>query len=260
MIYRGLNVFASTASSYIVVTIALHTLALIHLEEKYFSYRNKRNEDEEIRTSRHSLVTSSDSSTPLRTMNLDYRFNEIKIPVTQPIAFVWILSISLSVPEFVLAFIIHSDHGILLCGVMDTNHKMHLYPILALLNMILPGMVIIMSGVLVIVKLNSKKTHQDNSELSASLKLSLLLIIVFIVLCVPHSLLDGYNYYSSLMNSNKTSWLEIAHHNDVLALLSVVLSGTYIASTLVRPILCAAFLPSLRKTFYFHTNDTNTHV
>ncbi|KAJ8735463.1 hypothetical protein PYW07_007083 [Mythimna separata] len=190
--YRGLNVLAATASSYLVTTIALHSLATINIEEKVIAKRIKRNEhdeDEEIRSSRHSLVTSSDSSTPPRTMNLDYRLTDRRISVTQPSVFVWVLAISLSVPEFVLATTVHHGRDVVFCTIVDTSQRLHMYSILAVFNLFLPLIIMIVAGVLVIVKLRIKKimSQIECFESIAALKLSLWLIVVYIVLCTPRS-------------------------------------------------------------------------
>lgn len=256
--YRGLNVFASTASSYLVATIALHSLATVNIEEKAIAKRIKRNEhdeDEEIRSSRHSLVTSSDSSTP-RTMNLDYRLTDRRISVTQPSVFVWVLAISLSVPEFVLATTVHLDKDVVLCTIVDTSQRLHMYSILAVFNLFLPLIIMSIAGVLVIIKLRIKKimSQIECFESIAALKLSLWLIVVYIVLCAPKSCVTAYNIYSKSMQGNETS---LAQNNDMTTV-NVVTSSTYIVSTLVRPLLSIILLPRVRKSFSFGTYITNT--
>lgn len=258
--YRGLNVFASTASSYLVATIALHSLATINIEEKAIAKRIKRinqDEDEEIRSSRHSLVTSSDSSTPPRTMNLDYRLTDRRISVTQPSVFVWVLAISLSVPEFVLATTVHHDRNVMLCTIVDTNQRLHMYSILAVFNSFLPLIIMCIAGVLVIIRLRIKKimSQIECFESIAALKLSLWLIVVYIVLCTPRSCVTAYNIYSKTMQGNETSIAQ----NDYMTTVNVATSSTYIISTLIRPLLSITILPRVRNSFSFgsYTNTDN---
>lgn len=250
--YRGLNVFASTVSSYLVVTIALHSIATINIEEKSISKQIKRNEneeDDEIRSSRHSLVTSSDSSTPPRTMNLDYRLSSKKISVIQPTMFIWVLSISLSVPEFVLASTIDIDDGVVLCTLMDTSQRVHMYSILVLFNLLLPIVVISVAGVLVVLKLRKKQilSHIECFEPIAALKLSVWLILLYIALCAPRSIVNAYKIYSKTVDVNQSSLVQ----NYEIIETSLATSGTYIASTLVRPFLSIILFPRVRKSFSF---------
>ncbi|CAB3239835.1 unnamed protein product [Arctia plantaginis] len=250
--YRGLSVFASTVSCYLVATIALHSLATVNFEEKSLTKhikRNEQDEDEEIRSSRHSLVTSSDSSTPPRTMNLDYRVSSKRISVIQPTIFIWILSVSLSIPEFVLATTVHFDHNIVMCTIVDTSQRLYMYSILAVLNLFLPIVVMSVAGVLVILKLRLRSllSQIECFESISSLKLSLWLIIVYMVLCSPRSIVTAYSVYSKTSQGNQTS---LAHTNE-MASVNLATSSTYIVSTLVRPLLSIILLPRVRKSFSF---------
>ncbi|KAJ0182623.1 hypothetical protein K1T71_001992 [Dendrolimus kikuchii] len=259
VIYRGLHVFATTASSYFVATTALHTLATINLEEKALLRRTKRrnqDEDEEIKSSRHSLVTSSDSSTPPRTMNVDYRLTETRVSVNQPIIFVWILSMSLSIPEFVLANALHLDHGIILCTIVDSGKRLHMYSILALINLLLPSTIMLVAGFLVFLKTRSKKiiSRIENSNIIGSLKLSLWLIIIYIILCAPRSFLSAYDIYSTSLKRDDLSFIKTTHQNDYFILMKVSLSCAYLVSVLLRPLLCIFLLPRVRKIFSYNAS------
>ncbi|XP_004932324.1 uncharacterized protein LOC101745350 [Bombyx mori] len=257
IIYRGFNVLASTACSYFVVTIALHTLAIVSLGEKIIMKRIKQSEhedDEELRSSRHSLVASSDSSTPPRTMHVDYRLNVIKIPVIQPIIFIWILSLSLSVPDFFLATALPLDDGSSMCVIADTDHRLYVYSVLAIFNLILPTVLLTISGFLVAIKLKSKRvlTFLDSCESTESLKLSLWLILTYIILCAPRSIFSGYILYSSsLTEGNNTSFIKTLHSNDTTTTIKLALSGASLGSAFLRPILCILLLPSVRKVLAF---------
>ncbi|PZC73577.1 hypothetical protein B5X24_HaOG209406 [Helicoverpa armigera] len=259
--YRGLNVFASTAASYLVATIALHSLATINIEQKAIAKRMKRNaqdEDEEIRCSRHSLVTSSDSSTPPRTMNLDYRLSDRRISVTQPLVFVWVLAISLSVPEFVLATTVHLERDAVLCTIVDTSQRLHMYSMLAMFNLFLPLIIMGTAAVLVIIKLKNEKimSRIEYFESIAALKLSLWLIVVYMVLCSPRSIVTAFNIYSKSLQGNETS---LAHTADMTSV-NVAASSTYILATLVRPLLSIVLLPRVRKTFSFGSYTSADNV
>ncbi|XP_035449072.2 uncharacterized protein LOC118275274 [Spodoptera frugiperda] len=258
--YRGLNVFASTVSSYLVATIALHSLATINVEERAAKRkkRNAQDEDEEIRSSRHSLVTSSDSSTPPRTMNLDYRLTDRRISVAQPSVFVWVLAISLSVPEYILATTVHQDGNIVLCTIVDNSQRLHMYSILTVLNLFLPLFIMTIAAVLVIIKLKIKKvlSQIECFESVAALKLSLWLIVIYIVLCTPRSFVSAYHIYSKSMLGSETS---LAPNND-MTIVNVATSSTFILSTLIRPLLSIALIPRVRKSFSFGSYTSTDNV
>ncbi|KAI8438325.1 hypothetical protein MSG28_010892 [Choristoneura fumiferana] len=261
VVHQGLNVFATTLSLYLVTTIALHAIATVNLEEKAVNRKSKKadqDEDEEIRSSRHSLVaTSSDSSTPPRTMNVDYRrLTDSKILVTRPSLFVWVLSASLSVPEFTLASSVHFENGIFICTLVDSNHKFYMRSLIALFNLFLPMFIMSIAFALIVVKLKARKRLREISdELVPSLKLSLCLIIVCIVLCIPRSIVDAYSVYSASNDYDADSLLESVLRNrpsDTIVAVNLALSGAYLAATLIRPILCITLLPSLRTKFTFN--------
>ncbi|CAG4965289.1 unnamed protein product [Colias eurytheme] len=248
--FRGISIFASTASIYLVATIALHTLATINLEDKLAAQKVKRNsteEDEEMRSSRHSLVASSDTSTPPRTMNLDYRLVDTRVPIAPPTFFVWFLCASLSIPEFTLATTIRLDHGIV-CSLVDSSHKLNMHFMLALFNFFLPVLIMTTISFLISFKLISKKRNNFN-ELVPALKLSLCLIVVYFVMCAPRTLLNLYGIYSTAtMDSAKEHTII---NEDWLRFINLICSSLHLLSTLVRPLLCISLLPRIRKKFSF---------
>ncbi|CAH2238944.1 jg19268 [Pararge aegeria aegeria] len=197
--YRGLSIIASTASLYLITTIALHTLATANLEEKSITLKNKRSDrddEEEIRSSRHSLVASSDTSTPPRTMNVDYRLADTRVPVAPPTVFVWVLSASLSIPEFTFATTVPYDQDVVACTLVDTSHRVNMHSMVAFFNFFLPALILSSASVLIICKLKSKKINNlEGSETIQTLKLSLWLNLVFGIFCVPRSLFYFYRLY-----------------------------------------------------------------
>ncbi|XP_072944874.1 uncharacterized protein [Epargyreus clarus] len=248
--YRGLRVFTSTASLYLVTTIALHTLATVNLEIKAAVQRNKRRErddDEEIRSSRHSLVANSDTSTPPRTMNVDYRLPDTTVPIAPPSIFVWVLSTSLSIPEFALATTVRTDENTVICTLVDSNHKVKMQSLLAVFNLILPVFIMTIATIIILLRLKSNKliSQMEGSESIAALKLSLSLILVYGVLCAPRSVINVYYIYSTITGKDE----QLIHNNNIMILISLVFSAAYLAATLIRPLLCIILIPHLRKIF-----------
>ncbi|XP_045489597.1 uncharacterized protein LOC110994767 [Pieris rapae] len=245
VIFRGLGVFASTASLYLVVTIALHTLATINLEEK-IAAQNKRSTiiDDESRSSRHSLVANSDTSTPTRTMNVDYRLlTNTKVPIIPPSLFIWFLSGSLCIPEFALSTTVPLDHDIIVCGLVDSGHRFNIYSMLAIFNFFIPIFIMSIAGILVGFKLSSKHFRKNDKESLSALKYSLSLILVYFVMCSPRSLLRVYeiylNNYSDRPNTEDNLFLTI----------NLLCSSIFLMSMLLKPLLCITILPRIRNNF-----------
>ncbi|CAG9581269.1 unnamed protein product [Danaus chrysippus] len=242
--YRGLSILSSTASLYFIATIALHTISTANIEIKALekkASRVNREDDEEIRDSRHSLVASSDSSTP-RTMNVDYRFEDKRVPVAPPSIFVWVLSASLSVPEFALSTTIREDDAVV-CTLADTSHKINMHSMIALFNLFLPVLILTSTGGIVVCKLYSKVSSKlEGNETSSALKLTLCLIIMYMFFCTPRSILYVYSLYVIPM-SNK-SYLD---YDTNTMILNLIFSALYLAAISLRPILCISLLPRLRN-------------
>lgn len=249
--YRGLSIFASTASLYLVTTIALHTLATANLEEKATVLKNKRNDrddDEEIRSSRHSLVASSDTSTPPRTMNVDYRPADTRVPVTPPCVFVWVLSASLSIPEFTLATTVRHDRDVVACTLVDTSHRVNMHSMVAFFNFFLPALILSSVCILILYKLKSKKIIKlEGSETIPALKLSLWLVLVYGIFCVPRSLF----YVYGLLKFSADTKMDSGYDGDNFLMIKLVFSAMRLVETVLRPILCISVIPRLRKLFTF---------
>ncbi|XP_045537436.1 uncharacterized protein LOC123721777 [Papilio machaon] len=258
--YRGLNVFATTASLYLITTIALHSLATASLEEKEArktsGKRDDLDEDDEIRSSRHSLVTS-DTSTPPRTMNVDYRLTNTKIRIAPPVLFVWVLSASLSVPDFVLATTVHLDHNVVLCTLVDTSHRLNMHSLLAIFNLFLPIIIMSAAAILILIKLKSKKGHSQFDETFPALKLSLCLICTYVVLCAPRSIVTVYSLYSTSTVENEYA---VEQPGYVLTLVNLVSVCLYLVANAVRPLLCIILLPKLRKVFFSGLRNSNVDI
>ncbi|XP_068626907.1 uncharacterized protein [Battus philenor] len=248
--FRGLNVFTSTASLYLIFTIALHSLATMSEEDKKaLQLSSKRDDhdddDDEIRSSRHSLV-ASDTSTP-RTMNVDYRLTNTRIRIAPPVAFVWILSASLSIPEFVLSTTVHLDHDVVLCTLVDTTHRLNMHSLLAIFNLFLPVVIMCVTGILILGRYK-RRTQSNANETYSALKLSLYLIYLYAALCVPRSIVTVYSLYSTSTVDNEYA---VEQPGYVLALINLVCSCIYLAAALIRPLLCIIVIPRLRKVFFF---------
>ncbi|XP_050670696.1 5-hydroxytryptamine receptor 1B-like [Leptidea sinapis] len=242
--FRGTSVLSSTASLYLVATIALHTLATINLQEKVTAQRLKRiSSDEEETRSSHSLVEHEASSQP-RTVLVDYRTVDT-VSVVPPSVFVWILSASLSIPEFTLSTTLRLDHNTIVCTLVDTDHRVDiLYSMLALFNFYLPTLLMSATGIILFRKFKSYRPALiEHVESKQALKLSLYLIVSYFVLCAPRSIFYVYGFYSISSIDDRDS----VRHNETLVRISLVVSSLYLVAIFIRPLLCFTFLPRMRK-------------
>jgi hypothetical protein len=253
--YRGLSEFASAASSYLIATLALHTIATVNLEEKAIEKKLKRSreDDYEIRSSHHSLVASSDSSTPPRTMNVDYRPVDVGVRVGPPSLFIWILAASLSIPQFISALTVTTNEGITLCTVKDSYHSIYMNSLLTAFNLLVPALIICIAGVLVMCKLNSKKILSDSVQ---ALKLSLCLIILYCVFCVPRLIIIAYRDFSINLSDNQLSSFEELQLSGPISTLNFALTCTYMLAAVIRPVLTFIMLPRFKKLFKFGSTMT----
>lgn len=256
--YRGLSIFATTASLYLTITMALHSLSTANIEKRAMILKNKKTsheEDEEMRSSRHSLVACSDISTPPRTMNLDYRLANARVRVAPPCVFVWILAASLSIPEFALATTVPHEHDIIVCTLTDNSHRINMHSMVALFTLFLPALILTSAGTLIICHLISKKMSKiEGSDIIPALKLSVCLIFIYIIFCAPRSVFYVYSLYATSENNK----IYLGYDNDTNLFINLLLSAMYLAATLLRPLVCISVLPRLRIFFSFsfrHTDD-----
>ncbi|XP_041975414.1 uncharacterized protein LOC121730447 [Aricia agestis] len=250
--YRGLSVFASSASLYLVITVTFHTLATINLEQRTAQKNKRSDDDEEIKCSRHSLV-ASDTSTP-RTMNVDYGLVKTKVPIALPTAFVWTLAASLSVPEFILSTTVKNENDLIECTLQDSSHKRYMHSMLSIFNLFLPLLILSTSFALIVCKLRSKKKliRNDANDSVAALKLSLSLIVVYFLFSAPRSLFYAYGLHAMYNND-----LQIIH--SPLSI-NLILCAANLLACLIRPLLCIILTPKLRKYFVFYSNGSTADV
>lgn len=257
IVFRGFDVLTSTASSYLIVTLGLHILATYNVEEKAAKRRDKRAcEDDEIRSSRHSLVASSDSSTPPRTMDIDYRIVDNKIRVTTPCIFIWILAVSLSIPEFIFATVLQLRPEVNICTYTEPSHRINMHSMLAIFNVYLPVIILFILCILCIMKLKSKQItfDVDGNQLVSALKLTLYLTVTYFLLCLPRSILTTYFVYSMSLEEGIFPLYELIDSKNLVKW-NLATCCVYLIAGLCRPLLCILLLPRLRQVFLFRVNN-----
>lgn len=246
MIYRGLDVFTSTASVYLIIAAVLHTTATINIEVQTVNRRTKSCEDDELRSSRHSLVANSDSSTPPRTMNIDYKTIDTRVSVILPSVFVWILATSLSVPEFIIANTIKSSNNSEACVFLERSHGVNMHTMLALFNVYLPTTILWIASAVTIMKLRTKWSLAGFDNLGPALKLSLWLIASYMFLCLPRAVLTNYIMYSMpVANGNSNAFTVFESHT--LLKFNFATTCIYLLASVLRPLLYIFLLPRLRR-------------
>lgn len=261
-LYRGLDALSSTATLYLIITVALHALATANLEEKVAERRVRRNcEDDEMRSSRRSLMANSDSSTPPRTMQVDYMLARA-VSVLPPSVFVWLLAISLSIPQFALATTMRLQDDTESCTFLDSIHRNNMLNMIAVFNLYLPTVILCAVIGLVSNKLRSRLFSDPNfNELKSALKLSLWLIATYCVLCVPRSILRAYIAHSNSSTNEETLYSSKINSRSVFAKVQLAVSCTYVLASLLRPLLSLCLLKKLRRMFLSPSNvDETDHV
>ncbi|KAL4716052.1 hypothetical protein ACJJTC_002817 [Scirpophaga incertulas] len=266
--YRGLSEFTSTAASYLIATIALHAIATFNAKVKILERRLKRNrelDEEEEKSSHHSLVASSDTSTPPRTMKLDYAVNT-GIAVTKPSVFIWILAASLSIPQFVLATTIDINKSTTLCTLnsKEPQHKINMSSMLAAFNLFLPAIITSVAGIVIICKLKTKKAFYcvEISEYISNLKFSLYLILLYLTLCCPRSVVSLYHVYSNYFSQSYFYSYKSEELDNTMTIITLLFTSIYIFASVIRPVLSLLLLPNHRSLFTrgSHKNVNNSKI
>lgn len=200
VIYLGFEVLAGTSLVYFLVALCLHAIATANLT---LAIKTKKEAEEELleditemKSSRHSLVSRSESATP--TKSADARKNKSpQVPVIFPAMLVWILSASLSVPEFALSTTIDVRSGPTICTFADGYYLTSMRLLLSIFQLLIPLPVLLVSCAVITYKLNKmtkrKAEFQENlvRDSSGVLRLSLFLCCMYLVLSVPRSTLSS---------------------------------------------------------------------
>jgi hypothetical protein len=186
-VYSTFEVFAATSYIYFLVALSLHTLACVNAATKNKNPRRGLEEEllednAELKSSRHSLVSVSG-----RQLSSGHRSKRSNIPVMLPVIFVWILSASLSIPEYPLSTVIDSRSGISMCTFMNNYHVTTMQVFLAVFQLLIPFVVLTGTSGMIVYKLLNSTNESEESKII--LRVALFLCGVFVLCTVPRLML-----------------------------------------------------------------------
>lgn len=195
VVYLGCEVFAGTSCIYFLIAMNLHALATANGAKSASSNDSETQLLGEMKSSQHSLVSRSGTSTPTRSNEDDIKVKSSTVPVAWPVLFVWILSASLSIPEFPLSTVIDSRSGSSSCTLIGGYHLTNMRILLSVFQMLLPFVILSSTSAMIVHKL---WTTKEKGEVDLTLKLALFLCCLFLVLSAPRfTLATFYSWWFS---------------------------------------------------------------
>lgn len=247
--YLGCEVFVGTSCVYFLMAMNLHALASANLAKRSTSNDSEAQlleEVTEMRSSRHSLVGRSEASTPTQTFNND-KTGRPSVPVILPVIFVWILSASLSIPEFPLSTVIDSRSGISACTFISGHHLMNMRLLLSVFQLLIPFIILSTSSATITYKLCSTKGNSDSDR---TLKLALFLCALFFVFSAPRFCLATFsNFLSNDKVNNMDKFRSSPLYYPVTPVtVPFVLSFLHFLTPVIKPFAYVYFLLQKNKS------------
>lgn len=201
--YLGLDSITTTASVYFIIAVNLHAISTYNLrmktknsEQKSLTYR--RSSDSQRL---NNEIYESAVCTQQRSLTIDYTKRKDRISVLCPILFIWILSVSVSIPLITFGVLLPNKRSAMICGMENFNRGTNilLQLLVLLIRIIIPTLCLIITFLYAGYKylfLNSDRlshhTCRLNRDVHTALKLGLSLSIVYILFSTQRA-------YGSLM-------------------------------------------------------------
>lgn len=201
-IYLGLDSITTTASVYFIIAINLHAISTYNLAMKTKNNKQKSliyRRSSDFQRLNNDKYESSDLCTQKRSLTIDYSKKKDGISVVCPILFIWILSVSVSIPLFTFGVLLPNKKSSLICGIENFNRGTNivLQLLVLFIRIIIPSLCLIITFLYVSFKYLfsknlSNRTCRLNRDVHSALKLGFVLSIVYIVFCTQR-------VYGSLM-------------------------------------------------------------
>lgn len=202
-IYLGLDSITTTASVYFIIAINLHAISTNNLAMK-----TKNNKQESLMY-RHSpdfqrLNNENYESalcTHQRSLTIDYSKKKESISVLCPILFIWVLSVSVSIPLFTFGALLPNKTSAMICGIENFNRQTNivLQLLILFIRIIIPSLCLLVTFFYVANKYLCSKAQRLsnrscrlNRDVHAALRLGFALSIAYI-------LFSTQRVYGSLM-------------------------------------------------------------
>ncbi|KAJ6646996.1 hypothetical protein Bhyg_02214 [Pseudolycoriella hygida] len=198
-IYLGLESVTTTASVYFIIAINLHAISTYNLALKTKNNKQKPLMHQHRSSDFQRLNNDSYESalcTQERSLTIDYSKKKDRIAVLCPILFVWILSVSVSIPLFTFSALF-PNKGASICGMKNFNRGTNILLQLFVLfiRIIIPSVCLVVTVIYVGHRYLFSKIQSVcrlGRDVNGALKLGLILSITYFIFCTQR-------VYGSLM-------------------------------------------------------------
>lgn len=202
-IYLGLDSITTTASVYFIIAINLHAISTYNLATKTKNNKQKsltyRRSSDFQRLNNEHYESALCTPQQQRSMTIDYSKKKDRISVLCPILFIWILSVSVSIPLFTFGVLLPNKKSAMICGMENFNRVTNvvLQLLVLFMRIIIPSLCLILTFLYVGYKFLFSKRHRMRTcrlhrDVHAALKLGFILSILYILFCTQR-------VYGSLM-------------------------------------------------------------
>ncbi|EFA04255.2 hypothetical protein TcasGA2_TC014545 [Tribolium castaneum] len=185
--FKGTEVLVNTLTIYLIICFNFHVISLWNLHETHGKKSNKNpltscDKDD----SNECLVTKQENAN--RLVTIDYSKRKDDVSIVFPVIFVWIVSLSLSVPNFTLASTLKLKQNYTLCAVIDSYYGQVLQHSLVIFKIALPVLLLFLSLVILTIKLTQTSTSDIENVLTKQMCEIRKLLIFGIILTIGYFL------------------------------------------------------------------------
>lgn len=255
-VFTGTEVLVNALTLYLIIAFNFHVISImnLHIFEMQESSKNPFTscEDDE---SNECLVRKLECTTrPTRNMTIDYRKRKHDISVIIPSILVWLVCLSLSIPEFTLSSTIKTKGNSTLCTIVDLYHGKLCQNLLIVFRVFIPTPLLALSLFIMLWKLYQSKFSQrilENILTKKSYNVQQILIFS-IILTLTYFVTSFIRQYLYVMNvlTQKFSIDSIdsfkippIHNIRVSYETNTYLSVLHYSAMFVRSLLYVLFLP-----------------
>jgi hypothetical protein len=162
--FKGMEVLVNTLIVYLLICFNFHVISLWNLHEMEIK-KNNKNPLTSCNSSRDDsnecLVAKQDNTN--RLVTIDYRKRKDDISIVFPTIFIWIVSLSLSIPNFTLSSTLKLKENCTLCAVIDIYYGQVLQYSLLIFKIVLPVLLLFLTLIVLTVKLSqTSKSDIEN--------------------------------------------------------------------------------------------------
>ncbi|XP_044264025.1 uncharacterized protein LOC123010907 [Tribolium madens] len=185
--FKGTEVLVNTLTIYLIICFNFHVISLWNLHEIQGKKTNKNpltscDKDD----SNECLVAKQENAN--RLVTIDYSKRKDDVSIVFPIIFVWIVSLSLSVPNFTLSSTLKLKQNYTLCAVIDSYYGQVLQHSLVIFKIALPVLLLFLSLIILTIKLTQTSTSDIENVLTKKMCEIRKLLIFGIVITIAYFL------------------------------------------------------------------------